>query len=152
MKTPIIDPFHKQMQFFHKVHLFDADISTASCSFIRGADFSARVPVSETTSRMVVDSQMYSNLHHHRIRRKNHEGTQRRRSVVGHRRHRPARHLDIVAGRPSPGGPMTRSRYSASSADLRTKRQNTRLPAVFADEEHIDVDVIERVYRDGCYA
>lgn len=43
---------------------------------------------------------------------------------------------------------MTRSRYSASSADLRTKRQNTRLPAVFADEEHIDVDVIERVYRD----
>lgn len=101
MKTPIIDPFHKQMRFFHKVHLFDTDISTASCTLIRGADFWPRVPVSETTSRMVVDSRMYSNLHHHRIRRKNYEGTQRRRSVVGHRRQRPARELDIVAGRPA---------------------------------------------------
>ena len=42
---------------------------------------------------------------------------------------------------------MTRSRHSASSADRRTKRQYTRLPVVFADEEHIDVDFIERVYR-----
>lgn len=76
MKTPIIDPFHKQMQFFHKVHLFDADISTASCRFIRGADFWPRVPVSETTSLMVMESRMCSNLHRHRIRRKKRRGSE----------------------------------------------------------------------------